>query len=106
VIARYYAPFRKGCGVHPASCTVGGINHLSPSSAKVKTRVELNLSTTVCAFMVSSREQFTFSLIGAINRLNKLAKNEYYYLITRTQKATVDLAVVKNLSFGALLILG
>jgi len=83
-----------------------GLNYPPPSITKVKAKVELNLSTSLCAFMVCSGVKFTFSLIGATKKLNKLTKNKYYYIISRTWKATVDLAVVKNLSFGALLILG
>jgi hypothetical protein len=83
-----------------------GLNYPPPSIVKIKAKAELNLSTTLCAFMVCSRVKFTFSIIGATKRLNKLTKNKYYYLITRTWKATADLAAVKTLSFGALLMLG
>jgi len=56
--ARFSTPVRTGPGVHPATYTMGtgsfpgvkwqgrGIDHLSPSSAKVKERVELYLYST------------------------------------------------------------
>jgi hypothetical protein len=53
--ARFSATVQTGPGAHPASCTMGtgsfpgvkrqgnGVNHLPPSSAEVKERVELYL---------------------------------------------------------------
>ena len=55
--ARFSAPVRIGPGAHPTSCTMGtgsfpglkrlghGVDHLPPSSAEVKERVELYLYT-------------------------------------------------------------
>ena len=54
---RFSAPVQTGPGAHPASCTMGtrlfpgggvnlperGVNHLTPSSAEVKGRVDLYL---------------------------------------------------------------
>ena len=57
VEARYSAPVQTGCGDHPASYTVGtrsfpevkrpghGVDHPPPSSAEVKERVELYISS-------------------------------------------------------------
>ena len=53
--ARFSASIQTGPGDHPASCTMGtgylpgvkrpgrGVDHISPSSAEVKERVELHL---------------------------------------------------------------
>ena len=53
--ARFSARVQTGPGAHPASCTVGtvslpgvkrpgrGVDHLPPSSAEVKERIELYL---------------------------------------------------------------